>query len=237
MFHSTLRRQLRIVNSLIGLKTFKKLIGFETSTMITADVYPLIKSGRIVYDDIINISKITNSDLSSPLMSSIKNSVMTEMLSEIKESEKITKSNKRCSSKVSNVGQNAELTQRDKNLISFMLLVKLGQELKHTEPKINRRSAKSVQKSNQEFSFDCIETIGEMKTGSSDHSPLKQLSTDVHYGFNCDNLEPQHDVTNLRVDFSEPLDSSEEVSLNELDLHDVPMMSNDSANYNQKIPD
>lgn len=72
MFHSTLRRQLRIVNNLISLKTFKSSIGFDTSTMITADIYPLIRDGSLTYDDIMKIGKITISDMKSSIIAELR---------------------------------------------------------------------------------------------------------------------------------------------------------------------
>ena len=126
MFHSTLRRQLRVVNYLISSKKFQNSLGFALNTMITADIYPLIKCGKLNYDDITIINKISLHDINDDKMIEYKKEAIEELLSSFK-SHSTKSSLKQKLFKKSDLSTN-NFTQPEKNLIALLALVKIGRD-------------------------------------------------------------------------------------------------------------
>jgi hypothetical protein len=183
--------------------------------MITADIYPLIKCGKLNYDDITIINKISLHDINDDKMIEYKKEAIEELLSSFK-SHSTKSSLKQKLFKKSDLSTN-NFTQPEKNLIALLALVKIGRD--QWIPSIDEERI-PAQKNYNEFSVQSnLNTLNKMnnyagkKVRSSDHSHLLSSTKDLLNNLRTIKHETSHEVSNGGVDFSEPLDSTDEISM------------------------
>lgn len=122
-FYSTLRRQLRKINRIMGTKAFEKILGGKIPEITTEDLYKYLKEGKIDYDDIKGMYERSIAYVGSAKAKELKSSITERVKSELKSELKADGYNRR-SSRISKKDRK-EKDDVDIAVIAFLVLVEM----------------------------------------------------------------------------------------------------------------
>ena len=206
--------------------------------MITADVYPLIKNGRITYDDIMKFGSITVSDLKLSIITELKDLVVNNLNKETENHDIPFHKKRNNHHATKSVSNNC---QRQKNLIAFLTLVKLGEKIADKKSKIGKREAKTLVKVENQFEDNSLNlnATADLKAWCvhPDQKEFFQNTKDIqsNYALNGTGIDEGLDTKPKLKDSSKSLELCDYNSINNLPKIDFHSFNRFSWNEDSLI--